>query len=260
MKKLPILVSVTLLSTSLYTQAKDDIIIKESFNKYNIYGSMIISSHNGKKQYIYNKKRADKGFLPASTFKILNTLIGLKEGVISENTVFKWDGKDKGWSMWNKDQTLKSALSYSCVWCYQEVAKKVGNNAYLNHFNLVNYGNKKTGPNIETFWLDGDLRITAQQQINLMRKVYDKNLPYSGKDIEILKKIMVVEKNKNYTLYGKTGWVNNSKQSVGWFVGFVETKSDPWFFAMNINMTDIKQAPARKAITKEVLLGKKIIF
>lgn len=250
----------TLLLSSLPLYAKDDALIKKVFNKYAVEGTMIVSSHDGTQQYIYNKERSKQEFLPASTFKLLNTLIGLKEGVISENTVFKWDGKDRGWNMWNKDQTLKSALSYSCVWCYQQVAQKVGNSKYLDHFDKVNYGNKKTGPNVQRFWLDGNLRVTAWQQIDLLKKIYDEKLPYPKQDMETLKKIMVIEKKPSYTLYGKTGWANNAIQQVGWFVGFVETKKGPWFFAMNIKMTEMKQAPIRKAITKEVLLGKKIIF
>ncbi|WP_163832644.1 class D beta-lactamase [Spartinivicinus ruber] len=260
MKKISALLSATLVFTSLFSHAKDDELIKETFDKYSAKGTMIISSYDGSQQYIYNQKRSEQEFLPASTFKLLNTLIGLKEGVITKNTVFKWDSKDKGWDMWNKDQTLKSALSYSCVWCYQQIAKQVGNKTYLEHFNKVNYGNKKTGPNVQRFWLDGELRVTAQQQIDLVKRIYDEKLPYPKQDIETLKNIMVVEKKPNYTLYGKTGWANNSIQQVGWFIGFVETKSGPWFFAMNIEMTEMKQASIRKSITKEVLLGKKIIF
>ncbi|MCX4027803.1 class D beta-lactamase [Endozoicomonas sp. SM1973] len=259
MKNIPILMSATLLLSSLAVYAEDDVLIKQTFKKYAVKGTMIVSSHDGSQQYVYNKKRSEQEFLPASTFKLLNTLIGLKEGVISENTVFTWDGKDRGWNMWNKDQTLQSALAYSCVWCYQQIAQKVGNSKYLYHFDKVNYGNKKTGPNVQRFWLDGNLRVTAWQQIDLLKKIYDEKLPYPKKDIKTLKRIMVVEKSPNYTLYGKTGWANNAIQQVGWFVGFVETKTGPWFFAMNIEMNDIKQASVRKAITKEVLLSKKIL-
>ncbi|MBU2709637.1 class D beta-lactamase [Zooshikella harenae] len=240
---------ISILVVPLFCFANDDVTIKQLFEKYHVNGTLVVSSLGSEKQYIYNEQRSLQGFVPASTFKILNTLIALDEGVITKKSIFKWDGKDKGWEAWNKDQTLKSAFGFSCVWCYQQVASQVGNAKYLNHFKRVGYGNEKTGPNVQRFWLDGDLRVSAQQQIEFIRKVYKENLPYSEEDITTLKHIMVQDSNDNYTLYAKTGW----SQKIGWFVGFVDSKSGPWLFALNMDMPDIKQAPIRKKIVVETL-------
>ena len=81
---------------------------------------------------------ADSGFLPASTFKIPNTLIALETGVLrDENTVLKWNGEQHWNENWNKDLTLKEAFHASCVPCYQEIARKIGverMNKYLKSF------------------------------------------------------------------------------------------------------------------------------
>ena len=102
----------------------EDSELAKLFSERNIKGTIIISSLDGKTEYLYNKERAEKRFLPASTFKIPNTLIALGEEAISnEREVIKWDGKNREWSAWNKDQTLETAFPISCVWFYQEVAK-----------------------------------------------------------------------------------------------------------------------------------------
>ena len=126
--------------------------LSKIFTEHNVEGTILISSLDGKTTFLYNKERAEKRFLPASTFKIPNSLIALKEGVISnENEIIKWDGKVRGVASWNKNHSLKSAFPVSCVWFYQELAKRIGNVKYLSFLNKLNYGNKMTGSDLTTF-------------------------------------------------------------------------------------------------------------
>jgi len=63
------------------------------FKKSNINGTLVLSSLDNEKNYIYNTKRALTQYIPASTFKIPNTLIALQEQVIKdEYETIKWDG------------------------------------------------------------------------------------------------------------------------------------------------------------------------
>ena len=142
------------------------------FQQRGVQGALVLRSLDGKTQYVYNTSRAEERFLPASTFKILNTLIALEEGAIQdEREVIEWDGTDKGWEPWNADQTLATAFPLSCVWFYQALAKRVGNEAYLEQLQRVAYGNTQTGPDVTTFWLEGDLRISAMEQIELLTRL-----------------------------------------------------------------------------------------
>ena len=120
----------TLLLFLISCQSKDDAEISKLFKENNIEGAMIIVSENEKTRFQYNTPRLKQGFIPASTFKIVNTLIGLEEGVITASTTFKWDGTKHSIAVWNQDQTLKSAFRRSCVWCYQSLAAKVGLEKY----------------------------------------------------------------------------------------------------------------------------------
>lgn len=230
-------------------------IFENVFKKFSINGTLVLSSLKSDKFYIYNKKRADKRLPSASTFKIPHTLIALNEGIIkSENDVIKWDGIKRDYDLWNKDQTLQSAMSVSCVWCYKKFSKKITKEKYIEYLLKFNYGNKKVGRDKSSFWLNGHLKISAFEQIDFLKKLYNENLPILKKQIDIVKKIILVEKNDKYELRAKSGWDGQ----VGWYVGYVKTKDNVYFFALNGDFTK-EQLKLRKEIVYRALKSKKII-
>ena len=219
------------------TVLAEDADLAKLFQERNVQGTMMIVSLDDTIRYLYNEARAEQRFLPASTFKILNTLIALDEGVIHDgNEVIPWDGHDKGWDAWNTDHTIETAFPASCVWFYQELATRVGNDAYLKQLHTIGYGNEETGTDVTTFWLQGDLKISALEQIALLKRVYAEDLPYAKEHIHLLKEIMRVERTPHYTVRAKTGRTSQ----VGWYVGYVETPEQIWVFAINIAMTKKK--------------------
>lgn len=246
-------------ATSINVQAKDKD-IAGLFENNHITGTLIISSLDGKTEYVYNRQRAVQPMLPASTFKILNTLIALEENAIThEKEIIPWDGTDKGWSKWNQDQTLESAFPLSCVWFYQELAKRVKNNSYLEHMQNIHYGNRKTGRDLTTFWLDGDLRISAIEQIDFLKRLYLEDLPFRKKHMALTKKLMIIEQTPEYILRAKTGWAARIPKQHGWYVGWVEKADDIWFFATNIAIDSREDIVHRKALTLAALQQKNIL-
>lgn len=238
----------------------DDIGIFELYKKHGIKGTLVIAALDGSVEYTHNTARAERQYIPASTFKIPNTLIALEEGIIhDEKALIKWDGRDRALSSWNKDQTLKTAFSVSCVWCYQEFAKRIGDERYMQYLNDLGYGNQRTGKDVTTFWLDGELRISANEQIDFLRKIYFGNLPIKKKNIDILKKIMLVEEAENYSLRAKTGWAASLKDQLGWYVGYIEADGKIWLFANNIQIKSKSDLVLRKQLVIESLKLKEII-
>ena len=241
-----------LLSINLFAWDKE---VEEVFKKYKVEGTIVIESLNKKKIHIYNDKRASELFSPASTFKIPHSLIALNEGIVKKDSVIVWDKKIREYESWNKDQILLTAFKSSCVWCYQEFASKIGVEKYKKYLKELNYGNKKIGDDVTRFWLDESLEITTFEQIKFLKRFYTNNLPFKIEDINLLKEIMIDEKNENYTIRAKTGW----DRKYGWYVGYVETKDDVWFFSTNIDTKSKDDLPKRKAITLEALKIKGII-
>jgi len=251
-KYIKLVMLVFLFSSHLMAEDKD---LENIFKKNGINGAVIISSLNNDKKYIYNNSRAEKRYIPASTFKILNTLIALDQKVINnENDIIKWDGKKRFYSPWNQDQTLKSAISISCVWCYQKFARKIGNKNYLNYLNKNHYGNEKTGSELATFWLDGDLKISTYEHIEFLQNLYNNNMAFQQKHMNITKEILTVEKTNTYIIKAKSGWA----KKIGWYIGYVETKNDVWFFALNADI-ERSQLKYRKEIIMNALKLKSII-
>ena len=252
MSIIKVVIFIGLIFNFIYAEDKD---LKNIFDKSKINGTLVISSLNSEKNYIYNNSRALTRFIPASTFKIPNTLISLEEGVIKdENEIIKWDGKIRSYDIWNKDQTLQSAISFSCVWCYQKFAKEIGNDKYLDYLKKIHYGNEKTGLDISTFWLEGDIKISAFEQIDFLKRLYKNDLPFNQKNIDITKKILTVENTNNYVMKAKSGWSGK----IGWYIGYVETKNDIWFFALNGDISK-EELKYRKQIVMESLKIKNII-
>jgi beta-lactamase class D len=238
----------------------DDADLAKLFQDRGVEGTIIISSLDGKMNYVHNSRRSETRFIPASTFKIPNTLIALEEGAVkNEKEVIKWDGKNKGFDAWNRDQTLETAFPVSCVWFYQELAKRIGNQKYLAHLKKLGYGNEKTNPDVTIFWLEGDLKISAKEQINFLKKLYAESLPYSKDNIILLKRIMIVEENPQFTIRAKTGWAMRTDPQQGWYVGYVETKGQIWFFATNLEIRKKGDDVFRKEITMAALIAKGIL-
>ncbi len=238
----------------------NDTALQALFENYNVKGTMLIESLDGKERYVYNEARAKTPLLPASTFKIPNTLIALQEGVVDAQSIIVWDGVERSIKAWNQDQTLSSAFKSSCVWCYQEFARGIGLEKYDAYLQKLNYGNAKTGEDVERFWLDGALRISAYEQIAFLKKLYQDELPFAQTHLDTLKAIMVDEQTATYTLRAKTGWaVPKEAEHHGWYVGYVEGSKGVYFFATNLLTPLSEVLPLRKSLTLEALKRKGIL-
>ncbi len=238
--------------------------LQSIFEKYNVQGSILLYNQNKNEYSGYNLKRCNIPFCPASTFKIPNTLIALESGIATSETVFKWNGEKRFLSAWEKDLTLKEAFKVSAVPVYQEIARKIGVEKMKYYTQLFNYGNMEiNSENIDKFWLEGNSAISQFQQIYFLQKLYNLTLPVSEKSQNQVKEIMKYEVGTNYTISGKTGWAVRQKENITWFVGYVETNGNVYFFATNVETNqnaDVKTfGKVRIELTKDILKELEII-
>lgn len=242
---------------SLYAE---DANITRLFEDENITGTMLIESLDGTEHYVYNDERAKTPLLPASTFKIPNTLIALQEGVINADSVIVWDHVERSVRAWNQDQSLQSAFKSSCVWCYQLFARTIGLEKYNEYLHKLHYGNEKTSKDVERFWLDGELRISAYEQVAFLKKLYKNDLPFQQEYLDLLKHMMIDEQGVHYTIRAKTGWATpENAEHHGWYVGYVESPKGVYFFATNLRIESSDELPLRKLMTVQALKNKKIV-
>ena len=202
----------------------------------------------------YNSKHCQKRFIPASTFKIFNSLVALEtKAIADENTVISWNGVvNNEFPDWNQDQTMRTAFKRSVVWFYQELARRAGNERMSKYIKASGYGNQDIADKIDSFWLKGKLRISPEEQIKFLVRLYKEELPFSPAVIRTVKDIMVIERQDNYILRGKTGWGRDvdGMKNIGWYVGYLERDDNVYFYALNIVNQDPNFAmiPIRKKI------------
>ena len=259
MKKLASLIVFWGLIMSSALAWAEDKQLAEIFQELKVNGTIVISSLDGTRTYIHNDARARERLRPASTFKIANTLIALEEGAVADGReILKWNGKKWPVSAWNKDQSIEIAFPVSCVWFYQELAKRVGLERYRSYLQKMNYGNAQADPDVTTFWLDGNLAISALEQVDFLRDLYKRRFPFRASSYDLLRQIMLFKKTPDYAIRAKTGWTT-APPPVGWLVGYVESGDHVWLFATNIDMSRAENAPLRKRITLDALAVKGII-
>lgn len=221
----------------------------------------MLDAQTGRMQ-CHNPERARISYLPASTYKIPNTLIALETGVApGPDFHLAWDRdavpRQTWWPpAWAQDHTLRSALKNSVVWYYKELARRIGTARMQTHVDTFRYGNRDISGGIDRFWLEGGMRISAVEQVDFLRRFYAGKLGVSERSTALVKDMLVLESTPAYKLSGKTGLAgfgDASATQIGWLVGYLEREGRVHFFAMNIDVEKSEDAAARMSITKSIL-------
>jgi beta-lactamase class D len=230
-----------------------------------IKGAFVLYDSKPDRYIRYNESRCREQFSPKSTFKIPNSLIGLETGIIRDaEFVIPWNRQkyppQENWNQepfvhWAKDHTLRSAIKYSVVWYYRELALRVGLQKMKQFIRQFDYGNKTLSEQVDNFWLDNSLKISANEQVEFLKAFYKGQLPVAKRTMEIVKDILELERTPTYKLSAKTGGGSISDGVyIGWFVGYVETKENVYFFATNIEGTNFAEIRDKRIdLTKQIL-------
>jgi beta-lactamase class D len=249
----------------------NNVTIDDSLEKYftdnNVTGTFGMFDNGLGMFTVYNLDRyKDSAYLPASTFKIVNSLIGIQTGRISgEKMVIPWDGVIRKFpggdtaAAWNKDLSMEEAFKVSAVPYYREVVRRIGKDTMQHWLDSLGYGSRykkfEINNNLDTFWLDNTLKVTPDEQLGLAKKLYFNQLPFQGRPQDIVKKLMLQENNANYKLSYKTGWgFTENGNALGWVVGWIEENKHVYFFVLNVegaHDTDI--TTIRKKILEGIL-------
>src|ERR1700676_2941916 len=204
-----------------------------------------------------DKVRSGVAKLPASTFKIPNSIIALETGVVADpdKDVFKWDGVTRSIEGWNSDHTLRSAIAASAVPVYQEIARRIGRERMQKYVDLFEYGNRDIGGGIDQFWLTGNLRIDPIQQIDFVDRLRRGALPVSKRSQELVRDILPVTKSGDAVIRAKTGLLGAEvgEPSLGWVVGWAEKGSASTVFALNMDCREPRHIPSRMKLVQQCL-------
>ncbi len=229
--------------------------IKTLFEQAATDGTFVLYNTATQKLSGYNTARAEQRFYPASTFKIPNTLIGLAVAAVENvDEVLPYTGGPKPFiKAWARDMGLREAICMSNVPIYQELARRIGLERMRSNVALLKYGNQDIGSKIDTFWLEGPLKISAVEQVRFLAKLAGGQLPYPPAVQASVRNILLLEQGSNWKLFGKTGWARTPEEKVGWWVGWLEQDKVVYAFSLNMHMPDIADAEKRITLGKASL-------
>ena len=258
-KWLVLLMTVTLVSFSFMstTNASSEIIGEEFAKNFEGFPSATFVMYDETKDqyFVFNQQQSEKRLTPCSTFKIYNSLIALETGVApDENMELSWDGQQRFLPIWNQNHNMASGIKNSVVWYYQELATRIGPDRMQKYIDAIPYGNRDISGGITQFWLRSSLKISAKEQVELLRRLYHDQLPFSARNMAIVRKIIVQSEEKGLVFSGKTGAGSiEGVYSIGWFVGVVEKGSDRYYFATNIEAQNGATGVKARDISREIL-------
>lgn len=226
-----------------------------------IQGCAVIFEPSKDTYTFYNQEECKIEASPCSTFKVVSTLMGLHNKVVtSEESKMGYNGTEYDFETWNADLNLKDAFKYSCVWYFRKIIDEVGQEEVQKELTALNYGNcdisewngslTNTLPELNGFWLDSSLKISPIEQVDILRSIIEGKSIYTSDEINILKNIMLISTNDSSRIYGKTG---TGKKGNAWFVGFVENSDSNIYFAIFLNDSTSDEVKGSKA--KEIALG-----
>ena len=218
-------------------------------------GSFVLYDLEDDAWSIHNMEHATLRVAPNSTYKIYDALFGLEEDIITpENSFIAWNGETYPFEAWNADQTLQSAMNSSVNWYFESVDKQLGAAAISNYIQEIGYGNENMSGDFSTYWIESSLKISPIEQVELLTRLQNNSFGFALENINAVKDAIRLSSSDAGTFYGKTGTGRVDGQDVnGWFIGYIETADNTYFFATNIGADSDATGGNATEITMSIL-------
>lgn len=204
---------------------------------------------------IYNEKQASMRVSPYSTYKIYDALLGLEKRVITpDNSTLLWNNERYPFQEWEANQDLNSAMKYSVNWYFQNIDQSLGLKPIRSFLQEIEYGNQTTSQDLDMYWSDSSLKISAIEQVELLIKLHDNSFGFTEENINAVKDSIYLSSSKTCTLYGKTGTGRIDNRDVsGWFIGYIEIQEHVYYFATHIQGQSNANGSKASEITMSIL-------
>lgn len=206
---------------------------------------------------------------PASSFKIVLSLIGYDAGILKDANTPIWDfqeGYDDWLEAWRSPHMPRTWIEHSCLWFSKLIAMELGLEKFQDYLDLLEYGNLDLSSGLvepgssNPAWVSSSLKISPKEQVDFLQKMLFGILPVSRHAVEMTKSILFKDELfEDYKLCGKTGlgsalMENGENLQVRWFVGWVEKDQTyfPFAYQMRAKEIDTNQTiPRVKQLLKE---------
>lgn len=240
------------LASCTLNKAKINNDLKKYFDSAQVEGSFSFLNNQMGDITVYNMQLDTQRFSPVTSFKIPITLIGVQTGKItSENNIqIKTDSNQ------NKTVTLKEIFSSASPEYLQSLARQTGKDTMKLWIDSLGYGNKNMEGAVDSFWLNNQLKISPDEQLGLMSKLYFDQLPFQKYAQQMTRDAMLQEDNTLYRLSYTIGTGRDEKNDqIGWVTGWIEENQHVYFFVTFIRSADKNKDMKQTGIniSKEIL-------
>ena len=165
-----------------------------------------------------------------------------------------WNGADYPFEAWNADQDLYSAMQASVNWYFEEIDRQIGSSAIQGYIRKIGYGNENINASLSSYWMQSTLKISPVEQVQLLTALHNNNFDFAPKHINAVKNAICLFSSEGKNFYGKTGTGRVDGRDVnGWFVGYIETAGNTYFFATNIQATENATGSKASEISLSIL-------
>lgn len=247
----------SLLSSCSVNKAKINDDLKKYFDAKKVDGCFTMLNNADGTITVYNMALDTMRVTPASTFEMVNSLIALQTGIVTDtNMILKWDGITRSNKDWNSNLTLANAFRVSSVPHFQELARRIGRDTLHQWIDSISYGNKNINGAIDSFWLNNNLKISPDEQLGFLKKLYFDQLPFRKSEQEAVRSMMLQEENTLYKLSYKTGLgLDEQNNAFGWLAGWIEENRHVYFFVTLVKTPDkeVDMRSVRLNITRDIL-------
>ncbi len=230
------------------------------FHAAGLRGTFVLATRGAPQIRVHGLGRAAQRFVPASTFKIPNTLIGLATGAVADvDEVLPYGGQPQWQKAWERDMSLREAMPISNVPVYQELARRIGRERMAEGVQRLAYGSMEIGEVVDRFWLDGPLAISALEQVAFLTRLAEGRLPLPAEAQAATREILRIDggvdaRGDAWTLYAKTGTSLRDAGGIGWWVGWVERGDALHVFALNVDFASQADMPRRVPLGRALLV------
>jgi len=231
-----IVISLFFVASCSQNNVTEDNSLKKYFDAAGVNGTFGLFDNGQGHFTIYNLPRfRDSAYLPAGTFDIIQSLIGVQTGVVKDDSALATAGRENG---------------------FGQLALRLGKDTLKKWIDSLGYGNKNISGPLDSFWLNNHLKVTSDEQLGLVKKLYFDQLPFFQHTQLVVRRQMQNDNNTNYRLTYKTGHgIKEDGHAIAWIVGWVEENKHLYFFVLNLESAD----PGRDIREKELPVLKGIL-
>ncbi|HXB06915.1 MAG TPA: penicillin-binding transpeptidase domain-containing protein [Puia sp.] len=210
--------------------------LQKYFDSAGVKGTFGLFDNGQGRFTIYDLARfRDSGFAPGATLDILGSLIALQSGAaLNDTSVIFTSILHPGTFRTLKDIFQGTAGPQGTV----GLVSKIGKDSLKKWVDSLRYGNRDLN-GFDSLEIDKHLRITADEQLGLIKKLYFDQLPFFQHTQQSVREMFVKESNSNYLIAYKTSKTMTREGKINaWIMGWEEENKHPYFFVLNFETRD----------------------